>query len=125
MRSSGGALEARWRIDPFEPAYRTLPEGELSSRVALGLRELEDCCACPRDCHVDRTRGRLGICNTGRHARVASAFPHFGEEDCLRGSRGSGTIFFAFCNLRCVFCQNWEISQRPAGEECDADRIAE
>jgi len=116
--------DARWVIDPFEPAYRRLPRAELARRVALGLEELEDCCACPRDCHVDRTRGEKGICNTLRHARVASVFPHFGEEDCLRGWRGSGTIFFALCNLRCVFCQNWDISQAPAGEECTAERLA-
>jgi putative pyruvate formate lyase activating enzyme len=64
------------------------------------------------------------VCRTSRHARVASAFPHFGEEDCLRGTRGSGTIFFALCNLGCVFCQNWDISQRDAGVEMDADGLA-
>ena len=65
------------------------------------------------------------VCGTGRHARVASAFAHFGEEDCLRGWRGSGTIFFSLCNLRCVFCQNRDISQRPAGGEMPAERIAD
>ena len=54
--------------------------------------------------------GETKVCNTGRYARVASAFPHFGEEDCLRGWNGSGTIFFTHCNLRCVFCQNYDIS---------------
>jgi putative pyruvate formate lyase activating enzyme len=66
-----------------------------------------------------------GVCRTGRLALVSSAFPHFGEEDCLRGRRGSGTIFFAMCNLRCVFCQNWEISQRRDGEEMSAGQIAD
>jgi putative pyruvate formate lyase activating enzyme len=65
------------------------------------------------------------VCHTGRYARVASAFRHLGEEDCLRGWNGSGTIFFSFCNLRCVFCQNWDISQRPAGDELTPDQIAE
>jgi hypothetical protein len=60
-------------------------------------------------------------CFTGRYARVSSAFPHLGEEDCLRGSRGSGTIFFSFCNLRCVFCQNWDISQDGEGVEIGAE----
>lgn len=64
------------------------------------------------------------VCNTGRHAVVSSAFPHFGEEDCLRGRRGSGTIFFGLCNLRCVFCQNWEISQQRSGGERTAQQIA-
>ncbi len=67
----------------------------------------------------------MALCHTGRRARVASAFPHFGEEGCLRGTRGSGTIFFSYCNLRCVFCQNWDISQAPAGVEATADEIAE
>jgi putative pyruvate formate lyase activating enzyme len=65
------------------------------------------------------------VCHTGRHAVVSSAFPHFGEEDCLRGYKGSGTIFFGLCNLRCVFCQNWDISQKAAGRELGAEAIAE
>jgi putative pyruvate formate lyase activating enzyme len=93
--------------------------------VAAGLAELEDCCACPRNCHVNRVANESKICNTGRYARVASAFPHFGEEDCLRGWAGSGTIFFSLCNLRCVFCQNWDISQRSVGRESPPERIAD
>ena len=98
--------------DGFEPAYLEVwRRGELGARVAAALRELEDCRACPRDCGVDRMAGETRVCNTGRHAVVSSAFPHFGEEDCLRGWNGSGTIFFSHCNLRCVFCQNYDISQ--------------
>jgi putative pyruvate formate lyase activating enzyme len=74
---------------------------------------------------VDRSAGEEGYCGIGRCARVASSGPHFGEEDCLRGSRGSGTIFFAGCNLHCVFCQNWDISQRHTGRKVDAEGIAE
>ncbi len=92
--------------------------------MVRALAELERCRVCPRDCDVNRLEDETALCHTGRHARVASAFPHFGEEDCLRGSRGSGTIFFAYCNLRCVFCQNWDISQAPAGDERTADQIA-
>jgi putative pyruvate formate lyase activating enzyme len=66
---------------------------------------------CPRDCAVDRLHDKWSACKTGRYAQVSSYFPHFGEEDCLRGWRGSGTVFFAHCNLRCVFCQNFDISQ--------------
>jgi putative pyruvate formate lyase activating enzyme len=73
---------------------------------------------------VNRTRDELGTCHTGRHAVVASAFHHFGEEDCLRGWNGSGTIFFSLCNLRCVFCQNWDISQQRDGREMAAPDIA-
>jgi len=67
---------------------------------------------------VNRLAGKWAACKTGRHAVVSSWFPHFGEEDCLRGWNGSGTIFFGHCNLRCVFCQNFEISQaiRPNAE---------
>lgn len=120
------ATDPRFVIDPFEPAYLALARsGEIEKRVAAGLRELEDCCACPRNCHVNRMANQTRVCHTGRYARVASVFPHFGEEDCLRGWNGSGTIFFSLCNLRCVFCQNWDISQQAVGRECTAERIAE
>jgi putative pyruvate formate lyase activating enzyme len=66
----------------------------------------------------------VGICRTGRYARVCSYFPHHGEEDCLRGWNGSGTIFFSWCNLRCVFCQNYDISHRGEGVEVHPDRLA-
>jgi len=119
-------VDPRFRIEPFEPAYQaTHCSGVLAERVAAGLRELEDCCACPRNCHVNRLADEMRVCHTGRYARVASAFPHFGEEDCLRGWNGSGTIFFSLCNLRCVFCQNWDISQKAAGAECPPGAIAE
>ena len=66
----------------------------------------------------------MGICRTGRYARVSSYFPHHGEEDCLRGWNGSGTIFFSWCNLRCVFCQNYDISHRGEGVEVHPERLA-
>jgi putative pyruvate formate lyase activating enzyme len=98
----------------------------LPQRAEAALRQLSDCRICPRQCGVSRESDQLGVCETGRHARVASAFPHFGEEDCLRGTRGSGTIFFAMCNLRCVFCQNWDISQRRgAGTDLGPARLAD
>jgi putative pyruvate formate lyase activating enzyme len=133
---------------------RLLRGGELERRVRLALAELESCTVCPRDCRVDRlhavpANGELDVlleaervpgkapkrtipahiakgtsCFTGRYARVSSAFPHFGEEDCLRGWNGSGTVFFSFCNLRCVFCQNWDISQAGEGREVRASDLA-
>jgi putative pyruvate formate lyase activating enzyme len=116
----------RFIIDGFEAAYLTLwRSGELENRVAAARRDLEVCRVCPRDCDINRVLDEKALCHTGRNARVASAFPHFGEEDCLRGSRGSGTIFFAFCNLRCVFCQNWDISQAQAGRELSAEGVAD
>ena len=68
---------------------------------------------------------KTAACKTGRYARVSSHFPHFGEEECLRGRNGSGTIFFSMCNLRCVFCQNYDISQAGEGEETEPERLAE
>jgi putative pyruvate formate lyase activating enzyme len=125
-RLAGGDSESRFVLDPFEPAYLSLHRsGEMGDRVRRALGELEICRACPRDCRVNRSVGETSLCETGRYARVASASPHFGEEDCLRGWGGSGTIFFARCNLRCVFCQNWDISQSNAGTECAAERIAD
>lgn len=101
---------------PFQPAYlRTSRAGLMPAKVEQARAMLRDCRVCPRDCRVDRWTGRLGVCASGRYAAVASAFPHFGEEDCLRGRRGSGTIFFAHCNLKCVFCQNSDISRQALG----------
>ena len=118
--------DPRFILHDFEPAYLAFHrQGKLEERVREALSELEDCCACPRNCHVNRLRDEKRVCHTGRHAVVSSAFPHFGEEDCLRGWNGSGTIFFGLCNLRCVFCQNWDISQRQNGRECTADEIAD
>jgi putative pyruvate formate lyase activating enzyme len=104
--------------DSFRPAYTRLHPNELDARIQRALAELKDCRACPRDCGVDRIAGKWGACKTGRYAVVGTNFPHFGEEDCLRGWNGSGTIFFSHCNLRCVFCQNWDISQavKPQAE---------
>ncbi|MGO9597939.1 MAG: radical SAM protein [Isosphaeraceae bacterium] len=123
--SLGANIDSRFLLDPFEPAYLSLHrQAGLASRVAAGLNELEDCCACPRNCHVNRMENQARVCHTGRYARVASSFAHFGEEDCLRGWRGSGTIFFSLCNLRCVFCQNWDISQQAIGPECPPEKLA-
>jgi putative pyruvate formate lyase activating enzyme len=108
------------------PSYLALHDsGELRERArqALGLLA-GHCRVCPRLCKVDRLADRPGLCRVGRHAVVASHFPHFGEEDCLRGRRGSGTIFFSGCNLRCVFCQNHDISWRLQGEVAGPERLA-
>ncbi len=109
-----------------EPPYLALhASGELHDRAQRALALLEDRCrVCPRLCKVDRLSDQAGLCRVGRHAVVASHFAHFGEEDCLRGQRGSGTNFFSGCNLRCVFCQNHEISWRPQGERVTPGRLA-
>ncbi len=110
----------------FRPAYLALYEsGELQRRAEQALEALQACRLCPRDCGVDRMADQTGVCKTGRHAWVSSHFPHLGEEDCLRGWRGSGTIFFSHCNLKCVFCQNYDISQGGVGVETRPERLAE
>lgn len=123
MDSSDGK---QFIMSPRPPRYLdSAVRQTLEQREQAALQGLVECRLCPRECGVDRTRGADGVCQSGRLASVASAFPHFGEENCLRGWRGSGTIFFASCNLRCVFCQNWDISQsRHAGVEMEADRLA-
>ncbi len=109
----------------FEPAYlRAHRSGALARKVDEALAALADCTLCPRDCHVDRSADSFAVCKTGRYAVVSSHFPHFGEEDCLRGRRGSGTIFFSWCNLRCVFCQNYDISWQGAGVATRPDALA-
>jgi putative pyruvate formate lyase activating enzyme len=103
----------------------SLPRAELERRAAEAHELLgERCVVCPRGCKVDRRADVAGLCAIGRHAVVASYFPHFGEEDCLRGHRGSGTIFFSGCNLRCVFCQNHDISWQVRGELVTPERLA-
>jgi putative pyruvate formate lyase activating enzyme len=114
-----------WKRPGFEPAYLRLHRsGELRRRAEAALERLADCRVCPRNCGVDRLADRTAACKSGRHARVGSYFPHFGEEDCLRGWRGSGTIFFSWCNLRCVFCQNFDVSQEGHGRAVPAERLA-
>ncbi|MFH1747416.1 MAG: radical SAM protein [Planctomycetota bacterium] len=112
-------------LDDTQPRYMNPAVREsLGQRVEWAREELQHCRACPRACSVDRTAGELGYCGVGRHARFCSAGAHMGEEDCLRGTRGSGTIFFGGCNLHCVFCQNWDISQKGVGRDMDCEQVA-
>ncbi len=113
-------------MSEWQPPYLALhASGELRERARRALELLRGrCLVCPRLCKVDRLADRPGLCRVGRHAVVASHFPHFGEEDCLRGRRGSGTIFFSGCNLRCVFCQNHDISWQLHGERATPERLA-
>jgi putative pyruvate formate lyase activating enzyme len=109
------------------PSYLRLDTAELADRVgqALTLLGEQRCTVCPRLCKVGRLLDYQGLCAIGRQAVVASYFPHFGEENCLRGRNGSGTIFFSGCNLRCVFCQNHDISWQVRGERVTPSRLAQ
>jgi putative pyruvate formate lyase activating enzyme len=110
----------------FEAAYLgLLRSGELRRRTELALARLESCDVCARECGVNRReRPEKAGCHTGARALVSSYGPHFGEEDPLVGSHGSGTIFFTWCNLRCQFCQNYEISQGGEGHEVEPEDLA-
>lgn len=85
---------------------------------------LDACHLCPRLCGADRQAGRTGWCGAGALARVASAAPHYGEEPCLSGTHGSGTVFFSRCNMHCLFCQNHEISWGGKGRDVTAETLA-
>ncbi len=109
----------------FIPSYINLFEkGELKQRVGLLKEFLQECRLCPRQCRINRLNGELGYCGAGSGLMVSSAFPHFGEERPLVGSHGSGTIFLTHCNLRCVFCQNYDISHLGRGEPITPSEMA-
>jgi putative pyruvate formate lyase activating enzyme len=107
------------------PSYLPLFEsGELRVRLEAARSLLRTCRLCPRECGVNRLDDERGVCCIGLEAVVSSAHPHFGEEAPLVGRGGSGTIFFSGCNLKCLFCQNYEISHLLAGEKVTARRLA-
>ena len=101
----------------FVPSYiKLLNNGELYKRAETAYNSLISCTGCPRNCKVDRINGEYGICTSGHLPVVSSYTPHFGEEPVLSGTRGAGNIFFGNCNLKCIYCQNFEISQNPKTE---------
>jgi putative pyruvate formate lyase activating enzyme len=102
-----------------------MPSEILRERAEIALSHLESCDLCPRACGADRLTGELGYCRSGWLARVSSFTPHFGEEPPLVGVHGSGTIFMTGCNLACVYCQNYEISQLGEGREVLPTKLAE
>ncbi len=123
MSSDGVAVRGSvpWYVRLYE-------SGELQRRTRVLVDRLKRCDICPRKCGVDRTRDESGFCRSPRRPLIASACAHRGEEPPISGRRGSGTIFFANCNLRCIYCQNHEISQRPdlfAGQPGGAEQLAE
>ncbi len=108
------------------PAYLQLyKSGELFTRIKKGKALLQGCRICPRRCKVNRLEDKHGVCKVGRHIKVSSYAPHFGEESPLVGMHGSGAIFITSCNLGCVFCQNFDISHLSEGYEVSPARLAQ
>jgi len=117
-------MSSKERTD-FRSSYLDLHEkGILKERAAEAQSRLESCQLCPRECKENRQADQKGFCRTGLRAVVSSHSPHFGEEDPLVGTGGSGTIFFSHCNLLCLFCQNYEISHLGEGQEVSRDQLA-
>jgi len=110
-----------------EAVYLQLSRPELERRIEEAWQLMRSPCrVCPRGCKVDRVEDdRRGFCRVGAKAVVSSFGPHFGEEPPLVGWGGSGTIFLASCNLACVYCQNWQISQAREGEEATTEQLAQ
>jgi len=102
----------------FIPSYiKLLHNGELNTRAEKAYANLTSCTSCPRNCNVNRINDEFGICTSGHLPIVSSYTPHFGEEPVLSGTKGAGNIFFGNCNLKCIYCQNFEISQNPKVEK--------
>lgn len=109
----------------FQSAYLELHEnGELQNRIDRAYEMLRECRICPRECGTNRFEDELGVCRTGKDAMVSSFSPHFGEESPLVGRHGSGTIFMTNCNLKCIFCQNYDISHLESGQKVAIEQFA-
>jgi len=109
-------------VPPYHALYAS---GLLQERIEALAGIQKECELCPRRCRAARAAGEVGVCGAGDTLVVSSAFPHFGEESPLTGRRGSGTIFLAHCNLKCLFCQNYDISHCHRGTEVTIQELAE
>lgn len=107
------------------PNYLNLSKKELDKKIEKLFKNLENCKICPRKCQVDRLKNQKGFCQLGYLPVISACHPHFGEESVLVGQQGSGAIFFTSCNLACLFCQNYEISQLRIGEEISFEKLAQ
>ena len=110
---------------PLPPCYRKLDSGQWQAKLDFFSENFSPCCLCPRQCRSERLQGRPGVCHNVDRVRIASHSLHFGEEPPVSGRRGSGTIFFSGCTLKCLFCQNWPISQLANGKFCSVTQLAE
>ena len=119
-------LAGQRKEEKWIPAYEKLDiEGKLAQRIKQAYSLLENCQLCPRKCGVNRQKGERGFCRAPVKPVIFSYHPHFGEEMSLVGGKGSGTIFFSNCNLRCVFCQNWPIAHEGRGKEVQDEDLAD
>ncbi len=107
-------------MTPYPRHIKAHHSGLLAEKIRQARSILTSCTICPRHCRVNRINNEKGYCLTGKMPVIASYMPHFGEEPQISGSNGSGTLFFSHCNLRCRFCQNWEIS--ISGQGCTAGK---
>ncbi len=108
------------------PSYLRLFEtGKLQNIVKKLYKTLEECTICPRECKINRLKSEKGFCQVKKLPMVSSYAPHFGEEKPLVGKKGSGTIFMTHCNLKCIFCQNYDISHLGKGEEVEIEELAD
>jgi putative pyruvate formate lyase activating enzyme len=96
----------------------------MKNKIKQAYKLMESCRLCPRNCGVNRINGEVGFCKAGNKPMVAGYHAHFGEEPPISGYKGSGTIFFTHCGLRCVFCQNYPISQKEEGREVSIEELA-
>lgn len=113
-------------VEKKYPSYLSLFEsGKLKEKIEIFINKLEKCEICPHKCKKNRLNNEIGICRTGRYAVVSSFNLHFGEEPPISGFSGSGTIFFTNCNLSCIFCQNWSISQEGEGFQVNKNQLKE
>jgi putative pyruvate formate lyase activating enzyme len=130
-------LDSRWNLSrlrrdgndrkkiSYYPSYMSLlHSGELEKRVIESKQYLSPCTVCPRNCRANRLDNQKGVCLAGRDARVSSYNVHYGEEPPISGTRGSGTIFFTGCSLKCRFCQNYPISQLNHGNNYSTKQLA-
>jgi len=126
LLSPGFTLAGQKKEEKWIPAYEKLEmEGRLAERVKQAYAIFENCQLCPRKCGVNRKKGEKGFCRAPVKPIIFSYHPHFGEEVSVVGGRGSGTIFFSNCNLRCVFCQNWPIAHEGRGKEVQDEDLAD
>jgi putative pyruvate formate lyase activating enzyme len=122
----GATAREGWsKKGPWLPAYSKLEEdGAFAGRIERAYSIFEECKLCPRKCGVNRAKGERGFCRAPLRPVIYSAHPHYGEETPLVGRKGSGTVFFSNCNLRCVFCQNWPIAHKGEGREVSDTEVA-